>query len=651
MSSTKDVKGTVIKDQNGSSSENSASISNEDNAVQERKSRALARQSPRIAELWNNNNRNRARSADSVILNHRNNPHLQHFMNRSQLQIQRYAGPPMLPHQSHGNQPQQQQQQFFNPLGCLNVGMADLPSSQMTAGTPGDQCSSFLQLLGDNPTIGNQGENCQEAMLMSGSGGGNKQGDMMKSSQDPAVSHLSVNAGQCQMKEPTQYLNGSLAMPQSVGTKSAGVNTGPSNPITTTTMAKTALVTTTAITTMIMHTSDSAHTVTSASTLTTTTGVMYHNPKPESGEKRKTTDDQEDRSDKKRLNLENELPNELMVKMYEELLGMKSVVNGMNSKINEVNEKVENIQSENNEWKQKVLQIEVEVSELKESVEMAHNLVSDETKNRKQENTELRGNLMDRAKELGNVGQIVRRHSGEIKGVQDNVAKVDVKLSKLEEEQKRMVGQHLESTEEFPVAKTIVAQSVWCREGEDVMAIAKTIINKALQLTELEVIRAIRKSGQPGGNGLIKIELKEKEDVKVVLANKRKLRDNPTAEIRDVYLRQSKREETLIMERNIDMVLTDMGVREDYVRVASGYLVRKSEMKNHGTGGCGGRGTRGRGGSRGGCGRGSYSNSTRRAGPVTGTEDPNDERVAQREAREERKSRSKPEMSIDEYMS
>ena len=47
----------------------------------------------------------------------------------------------------------------------------------------------------------------------------------------------------------------------------------------------------------------------------------------------------------------------------------------------------------------------------------------------------------------------------------------------------------------------------------------------------------------------------------------------------------------------MDTVLHEMGVREDYVRVASGHLIKKSELSSN-------RPNQGRGrGSRGGCGR------------------------------------------------
>ena len=83
------------------------------------------------------------------------------------------------------------------------------------------------------------------------------------------------------------------------------------------------------------------------------------------------------------------------------------------------------------------------------------------------------------------------------------------------------------------------------------------------------------------------------------------------------------------MERNVDLILRDMGVRDDYARLASGHLVRRDEFR----GGRGrGTGIWGRGGNRG---RGTRGH---RAGPAVGEYNPNDERIAQVQERESRQN-------------
>ena len=76
----------------------------------------------------------------------------------------------------------------------------------------------------------------------------------------------------------------------------------------------------------------------------------------------------------------------------------------------------------------------------------------------------------------------------------------------------------------------------------------------------MKIIRVARKSGWKTGRGLIKIELENPEQLKLVLKSKKKLKDTPVKEIRKVFLRQSKKEEMLVAERNEDLILRELGV-------------------------------------------------------------------------------------------
>ena len=79
----------------------------------------------------------------------------------------------------------------------------------------------------------------------------------------------------------------------------------------------------------------------------------------------------------------------------------------------------------------------------------------------------------------------------------------------------------------FPTQKTVVAQKVWYKEDEDIVKVAETILHKALELPEIKVVRAERKSGWKTGTGLVKIELENNDCVRTVIKNKRKLKDAP----------------------------------------------------------------------------------------------------------------------------
>ena len=125
---------------------------------------------------------------------------------------------------------------------------------------------------------------------------------------------------------------------------------------------------------------------------------------------------------------------------------------------------------------------------------------------------------------------------------------------------------------DFAPKKTLVAQNVWYKEDEDLYKVVATIIHKVLNLPNISIVNTVRKSGWESGAGLIKIEVESAEQVKEVLKQKRLLKDNPVSEIRDIFLRQSKKEEVLLMERNQDVILREMGVRESYIRLSSGHL-------------------------------------------------------------------------------
>ena len=132
----------------------------------------------------------------------------------------------------------------------------------------------------------------------------------------------------------------------------------------------------------------------------------------------------------------------------------------------------------------------------------------------------------------------------------------------------------------------MVAQNVWYREGEDLNKVANTLIYKALGMSDdIKIVRVLRKSGKNTRSGLIKIELDSENSVKAVLEQKAELGKSEVREIHEVFLQRSKPEETLVMERNIDLILRDMGVHDDYVRVSSGHLVNKSSLKGSTNGG------------------------------------------------------------------
>ena len=196
------------------------------------------------------------------------------------------------------------------------------------------------------------------------------------------------------------------------------------------------------------------------------------------------------------------------------------------------------------------MKMEGELNELKDSVDMAHYLVKDETENRISANKALKNEIIERGKEISSNVQVLKSHGAEIRGLKEDSRQVRQRCEELREEQLKVsvplneIRQKVESTLssiEFPIKRTLIAQNIWYKEGEDLMQIVKTIIHKALGLPEVPIHRTERKSGQKTGSGLIKIELASKDDVRKVLSRKKDLKDVPVQEIRKVYLQQSRR--------------------------------------------------------------------------------------------------------------
>ena len=281
-----------------------------------------------------------------------------------------------------------------------------------------------------------------------------------------------------------------------------------------------------------------------------------------------------------------------------------------------------------------------------ESVSSAHARINNEEKLRKEEIEKIHVKLQEQATENATTVTLIKTQSGQMKDVGEKMRNVNVKLDELESKQlsalqpmnelKDQVHELLGNVK-FPVKKTVVAQRVWYEENEDLFQVASTIINKALELDDVTVVNVERKSGWESGSGLLKIELKSTDEVKRVLKIKNKLKTVPAKEMRAVYLRQSKKEEVLLMERNQDFILRELGKRDGVVRLPSRHLVRRTNFQS-------GQGGRGRGGRGRGRGRGSARDRTQ--------EEPRPESTAQggKNGPRERPTGAMNDIPISDYM-
>ena len=71
----------------------------------------------------------------------------------------------------------------------------------------------------------------------------------------------------------------------------------------------------------------------------------------------------------------------MMVKMYNEIMGIKSMVGKVDAKLENVDSKVKKLYEESELWKSRLAGVEQDVADLKSSVEMTHSLVKDECEN------------------------------------------------------------------------------------------------------------------------------------------------------------------------------------------------------------------------------------------------------------------------------
>ena len=191
----------------------------------------------------------------------------------------------------------------------------------------------------------------------------------------------------------------------------------------------------------------------------------------------------EEIQDSKHRNIEKNLndmnSDEVMHKLLTQMTHIKSSIEEVKVAVSardEVKETVKNIQEETKAWKERQVQLEKDVSGLKELVEMAHNLIGDEAQEWKQDIANLKTAISEKSVELSNGLQVVKRHDTDIKMLNDTVRVMHGQLDKVCEEQcatsvpvVKLQHQVAELTGgvKYPIQQTIKAQNVWYRENEN----------------------------------------------------------------------------------------------------------------------------------------------------------------------------------------
>ena len=301
---------------------------------------------------------------------------------------------------------------------------------------------------------------------------------------------------------------------------------------TSTTMPTTTVVSTTSIVSSVVQ-SQGIHSVVN----TITTNTVVHNADPNSmslnnteGKRKQVEDKQNCGQSPKRINLGNSGCDDTNVlqRVLEELVNIKTMVG-------DTNKTVKSMQEENAQWKRCVTEIEPDVSDLKSSVEMAHQLIGDEAEKRKEDVNKINEALSDQKREITNSIAMSKKQADEIKKNKEGINATQITVNTLEgknqgietlvSEIRTKVEQELGEVT-FPVESMVVTQSVWYKEQEDLEKVSSTIIHKALELPEVKIIRCEWKSRQETGSGLVKIQLADSSDVRKVLQKKKKLKES-----------------------------------------------------------------------------------------------------------------------------
>ena len=195
---------------------------------------------------------------------------------------------------------------------------------------------------------------------------------------------------------------------------------------------ETGTISTTAITTAV--TSMITHTATAKNNPNQDTADEND---PNTGEGKRKKSENVEENECKRRNVEcktDEMgPEDLMRVVLSEVVGIKN-------SIEELKSAVKTIQAENSEWNQKHEKLQEEVIGIKESVEMAHNLIVDEVKDRKSVITALKNDMTETARDLSNGLQVVKGDSTEIKTLKDTTNYLQGKVMQLMEGQKSVTN-------------------------------------------------------------------------------------------------------------------------------------------------------------------------------------------------------------------
>jgi hypothetical protein len=159
----------------------------------------------------------------------------------------------------------------------------------------------------------------------------------------------------------------------------------------------------------------------------------------------------------------------------------------------------------------------------------------------------------------------------ELGKLDSKVVTIEGRLNALEERQEAMGGE-----EEYPIDKSIVIINMREEEDEDPYRKCMDLIRNGLGLRDIKPVRCQRLMGREGKPGVIKVQLRSKQDKILSLNHKKELaRTHP---YKKVYIRSAQSHEERLMRLNLQTLMRDLPIGDNYRFTGNGRLVKKDPV-------------------------------------------------------------------------
>ena len=160
------------------------------------------------------------------------------------------------------------------------------------------------------------------------------------------------------------------------------------------------------------------------------------------------------------------------------------------------------------------------------------------------------------------------------------LGRLDTKVQKIEERLSSLEVQH-QTEEKYPVDRSIIVINMREEKDEDTEKKCTELIQNGLGLRDMEPVRCARLTSRDGKPGIIKVQLRSKQDKINVLRHKNEL--NKCTPYKRVYIRSAQTHEERLMRQNLQTLMRDIPNGNDYRFTGNGRLIRKTEASQAAT--------------------------------------------------------------------